>query len=101
MLTAKLLNKSVVSSASADCSLCADTVGYELENCLCIVVKASYDCRVYCVFNICGVKIFFNTLEMLTAFVADVVKNLRCVLCNLRAYRAFSVQNSHRISFKS
>ena len=73
MLSAELLNKSVVSAAAANCALCADKVGNELKDSLCVVVKTTNDCRIYRIFNTCGIKVFLNACKVLFTLVAKII----------------------------
>ena len=83
MLTAELLDKTVITTAAANSTLSTDTIGYKLKYRLCIVIKTSYNCGINRVFNACGIKIFLNCVKVVSALVTKIVCNLRCVLCNL------------------
>ena len=101
MLTAELLDKTVITTAAANSTLSTDTIGYKLKYCLCIVIKTSYNCGINRVFNACGIKIFLNCVKVVSALVTKIVCNLRCVLCNLGTDRTFAVENSHRVFVKT
>ena len=101
MLAAELLDKTVITAAAANCTLSADTVGYELKYCLSVVIKTSYNCGVNRVFNSCGIKIFLNCVKVVSALVTKIVCNLRCVLCNLGTDRTFAVKDSHWVLVKT
>ena len=101
MLSAKLLNQSVITAAAAYGALCADAVGDELENGFGVVVKTTHDRRVYGIFNACGIEVSLNGFKMLLALLAEVIGNLRRTLGNLRANRGFAVEDSHRVFLKT
>ena len=101
MLSAELLDQSVVTSAAADSALSADAVGDKLKNGLGVVVKSADDFGIYGVLNACAVEVSFNLGKVVFALLAEVVGNLRRVLCKLLILRTFAVEQAHGVLFKT
>jgi len=57
--------------------------------------------RIYYVFDTHSVKIALYLFKMLFAVIAKIIKHNRCTRCNIAAYRAFAVENTHRITLES
>ena len=100
-LAAKLLDKSVITSATADCALCAYLIGDELENCSCIVVKTSYYLRVDVKVDAHYGEVLLKLLKVFFAIITEIIEDNRGVLAKLLTVFDFTIKYSHWIFVKS
>ena len=97
MRPAELLDQPVIASAGADRALCAYLIRDEFKHGAGVIIKTSYDVWIDNIFNVHCVEILLNALEVSGALVADIVGDNGGVLAYLLAYRAFAVEDPHRI----